>query len=484
MKIIIHKRHIPFLLLFLFSSFCSSAQVTTGIWKGELYNETTKRSLPLELVVTIEKNGFVKGYSYVTYDYQGREVRVLKRVKIAFHNNNVAFEDMDPLLDDTAYAALKKNKISYATAITGSGVALSMNGIWKTKKSDKKKGESGTLSLSKVDDFTEADVFKELQDQDRTKDLSFVRKKPKRDDVDIDLAAIDAPPVDVLPVAKNVEENKPDESMVAVKKAPAVTVKEASAAIKEEDKPVVAVVEKKEPAIPKPIEIKPAPPVEKPVEKKVEVVVAKPPPEEKKPQPVIAAKPVPEKKVPPVVAVVPKPVAPKPVTVAPKPVPVAPKPVAVASKPVPPPVAVKAPEPTVVKKELPKQVFAPPSGGVAADYMGRKTTTQQTVEFESDSLILTLYDNGEVDGDTVSVLMNGGVIFSKAGLTTRPNRKTIYINKDMPDTLSLLMYAENLGSIPPNTGLLVVWDADKVYELRFSADLKTNAAIIFRRKKN
>ena len=50
------------------------------------------------------------------------------------------------------------------------------------------------------------------------------------------------------------------------------------------------------------------------------------------------------------------------------------------------------------------------------------------------------------------------------------------------DSLTLVMYAENLGSIPPNTGLLVVGDGDLVYELRFKADLNTNAAIIFRRK--
>jgi hypothetical protein len=45
------------------------------------------------------------------------------------------------------------------------------------------------------------------------------------------------------------------------------------------------------------------------------------------------------------------------------------------------------------------------------------------------------------------------------------------------------MYAENLGSIPPNTGLLIIMDGEKRYEVRFSADLKTNAAILLRRRK-
>ena len=107
---------------------------------------------------------------------------------------------------------------------------------------------------------------------------------------------------------------------------------------------------------------------------------------------------------------------------------------------------------------------------------------QQTVAFHSDSLQLTLYDNGEIDGDTVSVVMNGEVIISKQRLSTNALRKTIFIDPTQ-DSVQLVMYAENLGSIPPNTGLLVVKDGKDLYEIRFSGDLQKNAAIIFRRKK-
>ena len=112
----------------------------------------------------------------------------------------------------------------------------------------------------------------------------------------------------------------------------------------------------------------------------------------------------------------------------------------------------------------------------------RMTEIQQTVEFSSDSLELSLYDNGEVDGDTVSVLLNGNLILAKQGLSTKAVKKTIYIPSGT-NQVHLLMYAESLGSIPPNTGLLVVRDGKKLYELRFSGDLKKNAGIIFNRKK-
>jgi len=134
-----------------------------------------------------------------------------------------------------------------------------------------------------------------------------------------------------------------------------------------------------------------------------------------------------------------------------------------------------------VKEPLPVKITAVVKGP-AADVAIRKIETIQSVYYKSDSLVLTLYDNGEVDGDTVSVLLNGQVIMPMQGLSTRAIRKTIHITKDMPDSIQLIMYAENLGSIPPNTGLLVVHDGEDIYEIRFSGDYQKSAAIVFRRK--
>lgn len=118
----------------------------------------------------------------------------------------------------------------------------------------------------------------------------------------------------------------------------------------------------------------------------------------------------------------------------------------------------------------------------AAQVNERTTIVQQTVSFTSDSLLLSLYDNGEIDGDTVSVLLNGSIVLEKQGLSTTAIKKTIYIPANV-DKMELIMYAESLGAIPPNTGLLVIRDGKKLYEVRFSGDLQKNAAIVLNRKK-
>ncbi len=121
--------------------------------------------------------------------------------------------------------------------------------------------------------------------------------------------------------------------------------------------------------------------------------------------------------------------------------------------------------------------------GESVDIQNRELETIKTIEFGSGMLVFTLYDNGEVDGDTVSVLVNGRVFMGKKGLSTNPVTDTLYITPDLGDSIQVVMYAESLGKIPPNTGLLIVNEGKKRYEIRFSGDLKKNAAITFRKRK-
>ena len=144
--------------------------------------------------------------------------------------------------------------------------------------------------------------------------------------------------------------------------------------------------------------------------------------------------------------------------------------------------------PATNNKPQPVSIFSesrPAVTSTAAVFVAaRKIAAPQVVEYKSDSLELVLYDNGEVDGDTVSVLLNGEVILAKQGLKASAIKKMIYIPSGKDDPMTLVLYAENLGKYPPNTGLLIVHDGDDSYQIRFSADLQQNAAVIFKRKKN
>ena len=112
----------------------------------------------------------------------------------------------------------------------------------------------------------------------------------------------------------------------------------------------------------------------------------------------------------------------------------------------------------------------------------RKVRLMQTLNVTSDSLILSFYDNGVIDGDSITVYLNGVNIISHNRLTAVASKKTIDISK-LGDKIELLVIADNLGSIPPNTGLVVVRDGDNTYQVNFTADMQTNASLVFYKQK-
>ena len=98
-----------------------------------------------------------------------------------------------------------------------------------------------------------------------------------------------------------------------------------------------------------------------------------------------------------------------------------------------------------------------------------------TFRFKEDSVMIKIYDNGIIDGDVISLIVNSQVVFDKIKLTAIP---LAYALKASADTqFQIEFYAETLGEIPPNTGLITISSASKTSEVLFSSDLKKSAAI-------
>ena len=76
----------------------------------------------------------------------------------------------------------------------------------------------------------------------------------------------------------------------------------------------------------------------------------------------------------------------------------------------------------------------------------------ETIMVYSDTLNAILYDNGIIDGDTISLYVNKKKILNKKELTAEPLEFKIYFEKN-EETIEVIFIAENLGKLPPNTGL-------------------------------
>lgn len=113
----------------------------------------------------------------------------------------------------------------------------------------------------------------------------------------------------------------------------------------------------------------------------------------------------------------------------------------------------------------------------------RKIEKISEVFFSSDSLQLSVYDNGVIDGDTISMVLNGKIIAEKIGLTAKAFKITIPALIKQGDSLLLVMNAESLGLIPPNTGLLIIQDGATRHEIRYEGDLQKSSSVMLRKKR-
>ena len=84
-----------------------------------------------------------------------------------------------------------------------------------------------------------------------------------------------------------------------------------------------------------------------------------------------------------------------------------------------------------------------------------------------------------MDNDTISVYVDKKLVLSKKRLTEKPLTFKIKLD-DITTMHELVMVAENLGEIPPNTSLMVVHAGSKQYEVRITSTEQKNAVVIFK----
>ena len=135
--------------------------------------------------------------------------------------------------------------------------------------------------------------------------------------------------------------------------------------------------------------------------------------------------------------------------------------------PVNPPVINKPQQQDLIKKNIP----VPDVIKERDNPLVKKITTSST------DILIELYDNGEIDGDTITVYDNNEVIAFKKRLTKSPITLNIKASADNPHH-EIVMVANNLGSIPPNTALMIVTTEGKYYEIFVSSDEKKNAKVV------
>lgn len=139
---------------------------------------------------------------------------------------------------------------------------------------------------------------------------------------------------------------------------------------------------------------------------------------------------------------------------------------------------VPTPDNTITKSTINNPGTIDPSSPVLKGFENRKKNVLKTISISQPTFHLSFYDNGEIDGDSITVFYNGKVVLANKKLSDKPISLTLTLDKNTKEN-TVTMYADNLGTIPPNTALMIVTDGAKRYEVRIESDTEKSGTIIF-----
>jgi hypothetical protein len=504
-------------ILLLLSPLIFHAQKLTGLWMGKMLNDsnTVRKDDEYEIVLTEYRNK-VYGYTRSTFFVEDKLFYIVKKVEGTIEGNVCEVKDAGVIMHNFPQRPERKVKVSYTFRRSPTDSTWNLDGEWKTNTTKNYYSISGKSDLSQERDLSKAKIFPHLEELNETKDIAFYNdwKKEKESS---SIAKNNPFKQEFLQSRIKAEQERTALAKAIEKREAAVNTSNKTAQpiieVKPEEKQTGVALEKqaieekttgpKNPVLVNTSGRTSAEMAEIKVEEKKSLVssekqvddnknnntkdavvvntnnrtsaeMAEVKPSEKKTAIVQEKQAVDQYQVNQqtgYIEEVKKPAIVKTTVSNP-----------VATRPIPtqtnPTQEIKQDQSISISAKTNIPVLNSDAAKQVAD---REFDKPQEINFKSDSLVIALFDNGEVDGDTVSVLLNGELIVAKQCLKTTAFKKTIYIPHGEYQA-NIVLYAENLGFYPPNTGLLVIYDGDERYNVRFSADLRKNAAIILKRK--
>ena len=144
--------------------------------------------------------------------------------------------------------------------------------------------------------------------------------------------------------------------------------------------------------------------------------------------------------------------------------------------------AIKPQEPEKVRPQpqkpapLPTPVVSPPS--IESLFRQREKIMVTEIPVSGDTLELHFYDHAEIDGDSIAIFLGDVLMEKNILLKASPYILKLAVDR-LSETNDLTMVAENLGTIPPNTSLMITYINGQRYETRLESTEQSSAMIRF-----
>ena len=112
-------------------------------------------------------------------------------------------------------------------------------------------------------------------------------------------------------------------------------------------------------------------------------------------------------------------------------------------------------------------------------FMQTKLARPIVLEVTNNVIELEIGDYLREDGDIVSVYHNRRQFIKNLPIVNKKSIHTLRLNRDT-ELHEIILYAENLGRIPPNTSTLKVFDGTKEHQIQITSSKEVSAVVYLR----
>ncbi|MEI7588696.1 MAG: hypothetical protein WCJ68_04305 [Chitinophagia bacterium] len=113
--------------------------------------------------------------------------------------------------------------------------------------------------------------------------------------------------------------------------------------------------------------------------------------------------------------------------------------------------------------------------------VGRENKLVKTITVNTPHISFDMFDNGTIDNDTIMVYDNKVQLLNDQRLSYKSIHFELDFNNNVPSH-EIIIVAKNLGTVPPNTALMILKDGSSRKEYYITTTLQTNAMLIINYK--
>ncbi|MDX1479092.1 MAG: L-type lectin-domain containing protein [Saprospiraceae bacterium] len=119
--------------------------------------------------------------------------------------------------------------------------------------------------------------------------------------------------------------------------------------------------------------------------------------------------------------------------------------------------------------------FLPEPTAIATDEI--EVVNTHTTSVSSRKLRVKVWDHNKIDGDVISLKWGDEWILTDYKLTAKPHEIMLTLHGFEQ---RLVLYANNVGLVPPNTAMLSIYDGTTLHRVKLNADFETSEAVVIR----